>query len=236
MDNPMENPKDLYFIPILKQAYNSSDQGTDFEAALDRIVELGQEPKYALGFKNFLKFLTSGISELEENNDEYDSFRDTLIFNLISRIATGSLHVDAGLEEKVYELIETDSELKDFYNSEKKHFDLDIKPPEISFELFCTGEPKTATSETSGTRIRFERINPGHFELKTSTGLLVWEKELTKEHLLLESTLEQTLPLAADTPDLEKSHTLREFILKNTWRVSVFPGFEFGSILIEKNN
>jgi len=235
MDKLMENKNDLYFLPILKQAYNSGERGSDFETALEKIMKLGEEPRYAQGFKNFLKFLSSGISEYEEDNDEYTAFRDTLIYNLISRIATRPTSLGAEIEPLVYELIESDSDLLDFYNSEKARFDSIIKMPEISFELFLSGEPLTATSKSKDTKIRFEKIYPGHFELKTSTGRLVWEHDLRQEHLLLSSTSDQTLPLAADTPDLEKNHTYNEFILNNTWRVRVFPGIEFGSVLIEKN-
>ena len=76
------------------------------------------------------------------------------------------------------------------------------------------------------------KLQPGLYELQTSTGWQIWEHRLSESDLIIES--DKPLALAASTKAQEIEPSL-EFSLMDGWlQVEVYGGIHHGSMLIKQ--
>ena len=82
--------------------------------------------------------------------------------------------------------------------------------------------------------VMVDRVVPGEYTLKLSTGLVVWREVLSEKDLLWASAFSgQELKLAADTTPMLRGFSRRESLLNGEVVLYVFPGVENGAIGIK---
>ena len=57
----MTDSKRLYFIPIIARALSSDDPKQAMKEAFDEIRELGNQPEYQEGYRQFLEFVKAAV-------------------------------------------------------------------------------------------------------------------------------------------------------------------------------
>jgi hypothetical protein len=77
-------------------------------------------------------------------------------------------------------------------------------------------------------------IAPGHYQLRTDTGWLIWEGDLSERNLLWAKAYPgQALPMAADTEQAEGHRTNQMDLLNGSVQLRTYAGVEAGSLQVE---
>ena len=86
-------------------------------------------------------------------------------------------------------------------------------------------------------RFEIDHITPADYALKTSTGLLLWQKRLTQQDLLISksSQKEGKFRMAADSGKGRSVVSFTEELANGEIILNVYPGFEAGRIEIVSN-
>ena len=79
----MKKDQNLYFIPILAEAFDQEDRTKALKAAIHEIIQLGNRPEYRKGFEQFIYFLASGQEQLLDK-ENLDSIKNTLLDNIMA--------------------------------------------------------------------------------------------------------------------------------------------------------
>ena len=93
------------------------------------------------------------------------------------------------------------------------------------------GSSETQTMSRYG--ISFTGISPAYYQIKLSTGWVIWEGELAEDELILSN--EESLPLAADTAEENESKKIRQ-LLDGELNLETIAGLEFGTIRLHYVN
>lgn len=82
-----------------------------------------------------------------------------------------------------------------------------------------------------------DHITPADYALKTSTGLLLWQKRLTQQNLLISKSSQKDgkFRMAADSGEGKSAASLTEKLANDEILLNVYPGFEAGRIEIVSN-
>jgi hypothetical protein len=59
--------KELYFIPIIVQAFQRTDREPALREAFDRIIELGRDERFRVGYRQFLRFMECSLQQWVED-------------------------------------------------------------------------------------------------------------------------------------------------------------------------
>jgi len=59
--------KELYFIPIIAQAFQQTDRKPALGKAFDRIIELGRDEPFRAGYRQFLRFMECSLQRWVED-------------------------------------------------------------------------------------------------------------------------------------------------------------------------
>lgn len=201
------NP-DLYFIPLLFAAYRAENRGEAIRLALEKIRTLGREEKHRNGYAQFLIFMQAMRSEylkrLEVSGAEHPIDRD----------APPGDHDELGaLDEYVHlldELVLEDA----------------LTHVPVSLVLVATNQPRRLLRlSRSIPTTSIPAITPGRYELGLSTGQIIWEAELRREHVLSGFAFpDEPVRFAADTGSLPRRASVDDRLLDGEIEVRVFPG------------
>ncbi len=100
----MTNNKDLYFIPIIARALNNVNTRDAMDDAFEEIRELGSQPEYLEGFRQFMEFTRAALKPSGVRADQgIQQIRD-VIYGLLYDLATDTF---TGNEEQEETLIST---------------------------------------------------------------------------------------------------------------------------------
>lgn len=203
---------ELYFLPILLQALQSSQPKESLLQAFQRIQTLGQHPEYREGFRQFQQFM--------------NEVKKSASGNAKSKPSNDSIHIDelAFDSDDRKELELWLAEMEDIPEL-PSGFEIGLEKNGRSFKNACLSKSQRCVS--------IGNLQPGLYTLKLTTGWALWEGELTAEDLLWTAAFPgQALALAADT-EAKPGDPSREFLLlEGEIVIKIFPGIESGSMEI----
>ncbi|GMW03600.1 MAG: hypothetical protein AMXMBFR84_47340 [Candidatus Hydrogenedentota bacterium] len=200
------NP-DLYFIPLLFEAYRAENRGEAILLALEKIRTLGREEKYRNGYAQFLVFM--------------QAVRGEYLKGLDVSSAEHPIDHDAPIEpEEIGVLDEYEHLFDDLV------FEDALKQVPVSLVLAGSGQLRRVLKlSRNDPTASIPAITPGHYELGLSTGQIIWEAELRREHVLSGFAFsDEPIRFAADTGSLPRRASVDERLLDGEIEVRVFPG------------
>jgi len=223
----MDNYKNLYFIPIIANAFDSAYPDKSIHDAIDEITKLGKLDEYKDGYELFKKFVEEVIHSQTVNKEKKNKVFDKIITQILSE--------DTDLSEeklKILSLIQSSSMLNERY---KKLYEEYFKQISLEIELYKDGSKVSSKPiEKYSTEIIFKEIEPGHYSINLSNGRMLWESEITKREIIWDDAFPGvSYPMAADSGE-EKIHpTISEELVVGEIALSIFPGLEEGMIVLK---
>ena len=216
---------ELYFIPILQEALQGREPPQALGRAFERILVLGAQTSYRSGLENFQRFM----EEVQSCRDlmKGDRVRELILELVTEATAFNRAHLDAAMQ-----VIDSDPDWKCEYEQLRRQFAEEISPTvEVYRSHQLIGElmfDKPGDSRPLG------HITPGQHLLRLSTGLVLWEGQLTARDLLwVEAFGPESLELAAKTPEARGQPTRIVAMLDGELILRVFAGIEDGEIEVE---
>ncbi len=214
---------ELYFLPILLDALDSTQCREALRDAFSKIISLGREPGYELGyarFKEFMKMVGEGPSSDEQSDSDNAVVQFLISFceQMSPRGAVSAgLQTDPILYKRCQRLV---GELQQ------------LMPAQITLEIVLErGDEVLARLDAcqGGTLGRVRRIRPGTYRLSLSTGRMLWEGILTRADLLCEG---QPLAMAADENGAAGEPAREIAVLSGEIVMKVYRGLESGVLEI----
>lgn len=231
----MPNDQRLYFVRILELAFKKRDRTQALRTAIEEITFLGKMPDYREGFHNFQNLIRAlddqAVLDKDLQQEVRSEYLEARILDILSDTFTGTE------EEKrtLTELIQDDPELASSLELMRKNLtsllpgkielEIEVEKGQLSFGLYRL--------EKGLDRIVIPGIQPGDYTIKLSTGLLLWEGQLSAEQLLWHLAFPgQKLPAAAESRRLDQQATVTSELLDGEIRLVVLPGLESGTIVL----
>ncbi|GMW03681.1 MAG: hypothetical protein AMXMBFR84_48150 [Candidatus Hydrogenedentota bacterium] len=200
------NP-DLYFIPLLFAAYRAEGRGEAIRLALEEIRMLGREERHRNGYAQFLVFMQAVRSEYLKRPE-----------------VSGAEHpIDHDAPVELEEIGALD-EYENLFDAQV--FEDALIHVSVSLVLTASNQPRRVV-RLSGSEpsVSIPAITPGHYQLGLSTGQIIWEAELRREHVLSGFAFpDEPVRFAADTGSLPRRASVDERLLDGEIEVRVFPG------------
>lgn len=229
---------DLYFLPLIIEAFKKPDPKIALKQAFNRIRQLGEKPQYKIGFLQFQKFMAEVKKASENNAGIPDDSIHEILQDLALKHATGQIEDKKEFSDILNLIIfkpEWKGEFEKFLEELKV---LEVQPRQIEiiiekdgkrFGMFSVGESQNI--------IKIDGIKPAYYRLLLSTGRLIWQGRLTEKELLWAFAFPgQNLELAAKT-DEGIIRTTREIkALDGEIIIRIFPEIESGNLVIEIKN
>ena len=226
----MTDNRSLYFIPIIARALESDDPKQAMEAAFDKIHEIGRQPEFKEGLRQFEEFVKIALlASYEDSEERIQQIRDA-IHGLILDLATGVFDGDEKQKETLKTALRSQPEWDAEYvriREESQSF-LPIEAP-MNVEVLKSDEiidsfPFPTTSSSIGS------IRPGTYTVQLSNGRVLWEGKLTREDVIWTYAFPQKdLPMAAKTEHAAQKPTKTIQLLKGELIMEVFVGLETGA-------
>jgi hypothetical protein len=207
----MKNKNNLYFIPILAEAFDQKDRVGALKEALHEIIQLGNFPDFRKGFEQFLYFMAAGQHQFDSECDQ----------DLPKKLVLQKLKKPE-MDQLIKELLEKEnmgSRLKlELYRDEK---------------LLATQSKPSKKNKAF-----FSKITPGNYTVKFSNGRVIWQETLEAKDLVWKNAFPGKMyRLAAATEDDQlESSTKTGLILDGEMILTVNAGPEFGAITITLPN
>ena len=223
---------ELYFLNIIAEALTKSDTKTTITAAFKEIEELGNTAEYALGYKQYLRFMKEIFSVL---NQSQDSYINTQIKDTALQIAAGLIDQRDTDVKTVIKLIES---RPDWHETFKKRSIIvaatETKPMEHKICIEKNDEPFCSFFVSPDPFIKtIQGITPGKYSIKLNTGRILMTTELKETDLIWDAAFpEKDLALAATTDDEDTIPTRRFSLLSGDLQILVFAQMENGYIKI----
>ncbi|MBL1214668.1 MAG: hypothetical protein HND52_15035 [Ignavibacteriae bacterium] len=220
----MSETKNLYFIPILANAFESEEPIEAMEKALLEIIELGEQEEYQFGYEQFKQFLKSGF---ESKNNQDEILLNKLFLGLESNI------MNISFEEKE-EIINKIKLNKAIYEKYQKLIEEYNQNPIIEIEIYKNEKLISSQAiDSKNIELYFTNIEPGNYSIRLSNGRFFWEGEIKSEDV----TLDDSQPhggyiLAADTDEDGLKPTQVIELIKNEMQLYIYAGLEFGKFKI----
>jgi len=223
----------LYFIQLLQKAFKSSDSALAFKEAIEEIKSKGKLPEYREGYDNFLAFINAIedhlISQPELIEDLKTGILETEMIDLLTDTFTGS---DKEKQE-IINLIKADPGMLLAYNELKAEM-AEFLPKDLPMliEIEKDGNPFASFAhEPSSESILIKGITSGNYVIKLSTGLFIWQGNLSDKQLIWKKAFpKEKLKAAAETKIIGQKASFTEPLLKGELILEVFPGLESGAI------
>ena len=203
----MKKDHNLYFIPLLAEAFDQEDRTAALRAAIQEIIQLGDRPEYRKGFEQFLSFLAVG-REQSLDKDDLDSIKSDILQIIISNSETDRL-----IEELLHKM---------------------GAEPGLALELYRDKELlETRPAPTKGNEAVFKNITPGDYTIKFSNGRVIWQGTITTKDVVWKSAFpdkdyKMVAAIEKEEPDCTKSVR----ILDGEMSLAIHAGLETGRISI----
>jgi hypothetical protein len=86
--------KRLYFVPVIARALTSDNPKKAMDEAFDEIRELGNQPEYKEGFRQFQEFAKATLKPSSEEPEQKIQLVRNAIYRLVYGLATDTLEAD----------------------------------------------------------------------------------------------------------------------------------------------
>jgi hypothetical protein len=227
----MSDKKRLYFIPIIDRALSSDHPEEALKKAFEEIRELGKEPKYKEGFRQFQDFIEMAVKlPGKEPDAKRQRIRDA-IYQLIYDLVTDTFEGSPDQKEFLIMALTKNPEWWVEYERIKEEMNSVLFPqPMLEIEVLKEAE-LIASFPVSEVPINLMNIDPGQYTVKLSNGRVLWDGKLLKKHLLwLEAYGDEDLPMAAKTEEDTPQPTLSEPLMGGDLTMDVIPDLQSGEI------
>jgi hypothetical protein len=230
----MTDAKRLYFIPIIARALRSEDPKKAMEEAFSEIRELGNQPEYKEGFRQFVEFVNTVLKpSADESELRIQQIRDA-VDRLIYDLTTDTLGVDEEQKEALIESIRSIPEWNAEYEKVKELAQA-FQAPETPIEIeVLKGDRIIGSCTVSLEPTTIGGITPGTYTVRFSNGRVLWEGDLSRQELLWAFAYpEKDLPMAAETEPSQREPTKTLSLLSGELIMQVFAGIETGEIRLK---
>ena len=230
----MANSKGLYFIPIIVRAIGSDDPLRAMRQAFQEIQELGKQPEYEEGFRQFRKLVQAG---LEPSGDDYEERTRQLmeaVYRLIYDFATGTFPGDEEQRKALKDALASHPEWNAEYERIRKEAHSFLAPDALVDIEVLREDQVIGSWPVSETSICQRSVNPGSYTVRLSNGRILWQGDLTREDVIWAFAYpEKDLPMAAETEPQGQEPTRRMSRLGGELTIYVFAGLESGEIMVK---
>jgi hypothetical protein len=230
----MPNNNTLYFIPIIARAIESTNPKRAMIEAFDKIVELGEEPEYKEGYRQFSEFLKATFMPTDEEEDQKIELIKNAIRRLIYDLVTDTFEGDEERKEALVAAFKNNPQ----WNNEFNRIENEGRPfltPEMPMEIeLLIGENLVESFLISNIPTTISSIFPGRYVIRFSNGRFLWEGEIRREDVIWTYAFPQKdFPMAAKTETLHQEPTKTISLLDGELIIHVFAGLESGRLLIK---
>ena len=227
---------DLYFIPIIAETLRKKDAKESLGLAFDLIRSLGAEPQYAVGFKQFERFMA--IVKAKRSTGHTGLVEANMISTLITELVTDTFEDSEDEKQKAVSLIRSRPQWRREYDELIAETEwLSRRPAGVGITIFHENialQSVTFTDIPSAKTI--EDLTPGGYHITFATGRLIWEGRFTERDLLWTKAFPgRRLKLAADSERRKSKSTRQISALDGEITIGVFAGIESGQIVITLN-
>jgi len=231
----MEDNK-LYFIPIIKKAFDDPEPIEAFRLALQEIIKLGSSSQYEAGYEQFEEFLGSGIGELIKNDKHFSDFQLVVMERLMFQLATDNFVGSSDIKEILLDKIKANPILNDRYEkllSELPEYSEDL--PLLEVELFRANDLVVSQNFPKKTgREYFKNITPGQYILKLSNGRILWEGIISAKDVIWKKAFpDRDYAMQAETVKQPTEPTRSLQIFNGQIKLTFEAGLEAGKIKLE---
>ena len=137
----MSDKKRLYFIPIIDRALSSDQPAEALKKAFEEIRELGKEPKYKEGFRQFQDFIEMAVKLPGKEPDTKRQHIRNAIYQLISDLVTDTFEGSPDKKESLIREITKNPEWRVEYERIKEEMKpLLFSQPLLQIEVLKDGE------------------------------------------------------------------------------------------------
>ncbi len=215
---------ELYFLPILLDAIDATSCREALREAISKVISLGREPGYELGyqrFNEFMKIVGEGAA-LGEDSDSSDAVLQFLV-SFCSQLDSQGLSSEVLLSDPIVYMRcqQLVSSLQHLIPNRQEQIEIIVESGNEVLARF--------NADNEGALGRVRRSTPGKYSVSFSTGRKLWEGILTKSDLTCEG---QPLSMAADDNGLPDKPALEIVMLSGEIVMKVYRGIESGALEI----
>ena len=232
-DRKMSDSTRLYFMPLIDEALGSDDPKLALMEAFKKIHDRGITPEYKEGFAQFRLFMGKIVEAYVENSPDREQLIREDIYSLISDLVTDSFEGSEDEKKALIESFARNDEWRTEYERMKSELaDFMETPPQMGIEVLKDGKPIASFAVTE-VPIKLMNIDPGQYTIRLSTGMVLWEDQLLKKHLIwLDAYGDEDLRMAAKTEkdDDAARPTVSDPLMGGELTMEVIPGLKSGEI------
>lgn len=232
---PMEDNKNLYFIPILANAFESMDIEAAIEDAMAEIVRLGKLPDYESGFRQFEELVGFGLDELESNPTLLSRAVSEVKHSLMVKFALNDLPEQSKESDTLLSVIHSDPELlREFELIKENLAKVQDEYLHVEVQLFIDGKfIQEIVLNPHQIEVEFKKVKPGFLSVRVSNGRVLWEDEVLAESLIWSLAYpDREYKLAADTGEAQVQPTRTGHSPDKKTQVRIYPGLESGRLIV----
>ena len=230
----MIDSKRLYFIAIIARALSSVDPKRAMEEAFSEIRELGNQPEYEEGLRQFLEFVEVAVKPSGQDSEERIQLVKNAIYRLIYDLATDTFDGDEEQKDAFVKAFRSIPELKAEYERIKEDAQV-FQAPETPMEVeVLKGDRIIGSSAISPGPTSISSISPGSYKIQFSNGRVLWEGDILREDVIWAFAYpDKDLPMAAKTEPSQREPTRTLSLLNGELIIQVFAGLESGEIRLK---
>lgn len=223
----------LYFIRLLQKAFRSPDKKRAMEEAIDEIESKSKLSEYREGYRNFQAFLKAIDKYASSEPEITGSLGAEIIESKMIDILTNTFEGDEENKRAIIEFIKADPGLLSDYEALKTEIS-EFLPTEASIMIEILKDGSLYASfvyEPLSKLISVKGLTAGSYAIRLSTGLLLWEGQLTEKELIWTKAFpKEKVKAAAETKAIGRKASLSKPLLNDELTLEVFPGLESGAI------
>lgn len=217
---------DLFFIPILSDAFRCPDPEAGIRRAIEQIIERRDDPRYRVGFRQFLRFLDAAST--------IDDFEQEALTRAALRILLAQIEKDVTAPELGHgEAVTQTGKYAACAQAVRAMRDLATRSELLMLQVERDGESIASLPLPQAGPAVIRKIRPGTYTFTLDNGRLLWTGELGPSELLWRRAFPgRPLRLAADSalPSIESTRKIP--LLVGLLTAVVYPGVEAGTIRV----
>lgn len=224
----------LYFIPIIARAISSENPRQAMDEAFDEIQQLGNQPEYQEGYRQFLEFVKTAIKPSGEETDRKNQMIRNAIHRLIYDLVTDTFDGDEDQKNALINAIKSNPEWGVEYERIKDEAQ-DYLASEGTLEIEVLKDDHLIGSVSAiKDSDMVGPIFPGKYSFRFSNGRVLWEGDITREDVIWTYAFPgKDLLMAAETESLQQEPTRTLTFLDGELTINVFAGLESGRLRIK---
>ncbi len=214
-----KNNDEFYFLHLLLKSLSENYSKDNIKRSLREIMNLGRDSEYEIQYRNFLELFERDSKDMFRIEDR-EGILERIIFSLLS----DEIEVADEQKEKLIEVIRKNPKTREIYkNISAKYF------TEVPLELVLIKDGKEIKSSpilANLKEIAYENIGPGNYEIRYSTGLLLWKGNISSNDISWSIAFpNKPYPMAADTgiSGFQKNEYRVEVIIPDDMVLEIVP-------------